>query len=62
MTGGGLLTELVSLKVLVLSLKAISVRAPLAIAGGPATWKLGTNVKAQQKLNKKGLGKNIYLL
>ena len=56
------MTEFVSLKVLVLSLEAISVRAPLAIAGGPATWKLGTNVKAQQKLNKKGLGKNIYLL
>jgi hypothetical protein len=33
------------------------VRAPLAIAGGPATWKLGTNVKAQQKLNTKGLEK-----
>lgn len=35
--GGGLLAVLVSLKVLVLSLEAISVRAPLAIAGGPAT-------------------------
>lgn len=56
------MAELVSLKVLVLSLEAISVRAPLAIAGGPATWKLGTNVKAQQKLNTKGLEKNIYLL
>lgn len=31
--GGGLL----AVKVLVLSLEAISVRAPLAIAGGPAT-------------------------
>jgi hypothetical protein len=35
--GVGLLEELPSLSVLVLSLEAISVRAPLAIAGSPAT-------------------------